>query len=334
MKQYKTTKIFIIFTITIMTAACSSFKLRENKERGVSPITIGLDRVNYPFSRSSIEERKKQTWQIGSFRFDKKVIYQAQKKLKRLGYNPGPLDGIWGPKTQKAIKKFQQDNSLLVTGNLDEQTRLQLMHIVNGEQEAVKSSVDRPPKYSLMTAEEARQIIEGHIKNKDIELEAFLFYRKHSKDSESEIFIDVFQGIKFDSKNYLVLALCKPAYMIEIPSKGLQDKLAKLKIDIPDSSLSFTFNGVFYSTVDLEVKTNLVFSYTDQNGFISDDIIPKGGYEWFAGEYGLHLGNMLILFQSPLKKKFLRSRLSQADVMVVKLSSQRDKGIFLDLYQQ
>lgn len=26
-------------------------------------------------------------------------IYQAHKKLKELGYDPGPSDGIWGKKT-------------------------------------------------------------------------------------------------------------------------------------------------------------------------------------------------------------------------------------------
>lgn len=51
------------------------------------------------------------------------TIYQAQKRLADLGYNPGAIDGIWGKKTEKAVKEFQRDNDLLVTGELDRDTK-------------------------------------------------------------------------------------------------------------------------------------------------------------------------------------------------------------------
>ncbi|NIV98655.1 hypothetical protein GWN26_05700, partial [Candidatus Saccharibacteria bacterium] len=46
-------------------------------------------------------------------------VYQVQKKLKELGYDPGAIDGIWGKKTTSAIRRFQRDNGLHVTGQLD-----------------------------------------------------------------------------------------------------------------------------------------------------------------------------------------------------------------------
>lgn len=49
-------------------------------------------------------------------------IYQAQQRLQQLGYNPGPLDGMRGKKTARAIKKFQQDNGLSVSGKIDQAT--------------------------------------------------------------------------------------------------------------------------------------------------------------------------------------------------------------------
>jgi ankyrin repeat protein len=55
------------------------------------------------------------------------TIYQAQKNLKELGYDPGSPDGIWGKKTASAIKRFQLDNGLPVTGILDAQTRAKLI---------------------------------------------------------------------------------------------------------------------------------------------------------------------------------------------------------------
>jgi len=49
-------------------------------------------------------------------------IERVQIKLKKLGYNPGKIDGILGPNTKKAIKKFQKDNNLNPTGQLDSYT--------------------------------------------------------------------------------------------------------------------------------------------------------------------------------------------------------------------
>lgn len=54
------------------------------------------------------------------------TVYQAQKKLQELGYNPGPLDGIWGKKTEISVKQFQRDNGLTVIGRLDEETKKRL----------------------------------------------------------------------------------------------------------------------------------------------------------------------------------------------------------------
>ena len=54
-------------------------------------------------------------------------VYQAQKKLQELGYDPGTMDGIWGKKTTSARKRFQRENGLPVTGQLDKRTRAELI---------------------------------------------------------------------------------------------------------------------------------------------------------------------------------------------------------------
>lgn len=43
-------------------------------------------------------------------------VLHAQKRLKELGFNPGPLDGIYGPETEAAVKAFQTKNGLQVDG--------------------------------------------------------------------------------------------------------------------------------------------------------------------------------------------------------------------------
>ena len=53
-------------------------------------------------------------------------IYEAQIALNKLGYNSGKPDGIWGELTESALIKFQRDSELLVTGQLDDQTKKKL----------------------------------------------------------------------------------------------------------------------------------------------------------------------------------------------------------------
>lgn len=56
----------------------------------------------------------------------KNEIKKAQEKLNDLGYNCGTPDGIIGSKTKKAIKSFQKDNDLKVTGTLNSETKKKL----------------------------------------------------------------------------------------------------------------------------------------------------------------------------------------------------------------
>ncbi|SEH44789.1 peptidoglycan L-alanyl-D-glutamate endopeptidase CwlK [Halobacillus karajensis] len=46
-----------------------------------------------------------------------KDVKEVQKKLNKLGYNPGLIDGIYGPKTKTAIKAFQHQEGLEVDGS-------------------------------------------------------------------------------------------------------------------------------------------------------------------------------------------------------------------------
>jgi len=54
------------------------------------------------------------------------LIRMVQLTLKDSGFDPGPTDGILGPKTREAVKRFQRKNELEPTGEIDEQTINQL----------------------------------------------------------------------------------------------------------------------------------------------------------------------------------------------------------------
>lgn len=43
-------------------------------------------------------------------------VWTLQARLQRLGYDPGPLDGQFGPQTEQAVRQFQQASSLAVDG--------------------------------------------------------------------------------------------------------------------------------------------------------------------------------------------------------------------------
>jgi Putative peptidoglycan binding domain len=51
----------------------------------------------------------------------------AQQALRDKGFDPGPIDGVHGPRTTAAIREFQAKEKLPVTGNLDAETRQHLM---------------------------------------------------------------------------------------------------------------------------------------------------------------------------------------------------------------
>lgn len=66
-------------------------------------------------------------------------IKDVQQALKEKGFDPGPIDGVMGPKTRDALKSFQSANNLKATGKLDEQTAQQL-GVEAGQKSAMRES--------------------------------------------------------------------------------------------------------------------------------------------------------------------------------------------------
>jgi len=54
------------------------------------------------------------------------ALSTAQQLLSNLGYSPGNADGVMGRNTKKAIKQFQKDKGLPVTGELNDTTLQQM----------------------------------------------------------------------------------------------------------------------------------------------------------------------------------------------------------------
>ena len=50
------------------------------------------------------------------------TVFEMQERLNELGYKLGAIDGVSGPRTVEALKKFQSDNKLPPTGTIDAET--------------------------------------------------------------------------------------------------------------------------------------------------------------------------------------------------------------------
>jgi hypothetical protein len=49
-------------------------------------------------------------------------VQDIQRALEANGYDPGRMDGFMDNDTRAAIREFQKDNDLVVTGSIDEKT--------------------------------------------------------------------------------------------------------------------------------------------------------------------------------------------------------------------
>lgn len=55
-----------------------------------------------------------------------RFVREAQRTLRELGYQPGPLDGVVGRKTREALEKYQRSEGIEITRRLDPETMARL----------------------------------------------------------------------------------------------------------------------------------------------------------------------------------------------------------------
>jgi peptidoglycan hydrolase-like protein with peptidoglycan-binding domain len=72
------------------------------------------------------------------------MVKQVQMKLHDGGYyKQGPVDGVWGPGTEVAVRAFQKDHNLGSTGQLDVPT-LQALNVTSGPAVANNTAPTQP----------------------------------------------------------------------------------------------------------------------------------------------------------------------------------------------
>lgn len=68
------------------------------------------------------------------------VVRQQQLLLSFLDYDVGTIDGITGPKTQAAIRKFQSDYGISATGIWNSQTETKIREIIGNPEKEKKNT--------------------------------------------------------------------------------------------------------------------------------------------------------------------------------------------------
>ena len=72
-------------------------------------------------------------------------VERAQKALKQMGHDPGPVDGVMGAQTSAALKAYQKKQGLSVTGQLDAATAAKLGESTAGGAPSAQTGGDTKP---------------------------------------------------------------------------------------------------------------------------------------------------------------------------------------------
>jgi hypothetical protein len=89
-------------------------------------------------------------------------IRDAQRMPRQIGFDPGPVDGLWGGKTERAVRAFQSwypSSPLAATGRLDDATFAALSAAVGAGM--TYSAATRPPKQPGLSLEGVPTVLDS-----------------------------------------------------------------------------------------------------------------------------------------------------------------------------
>lgn len=116
-------------------AASSDMQQQQPKAQEMQPQNSGKAQLQNGSQRSAQEQQKGSPKAAQSAANDKpnspqrlsrQEIRQVQQTLDKDGFHAGSADGLWGPETRNAIKKFQQSKDIRADGRLNRQTMADL----------------------------------------------------------------------------------------------------------------------------------------------------------------------------------------------------------------
>lgn len=128
---------------------------------------------------------------IGTVSGRNPLVEEIQKILKDEGLYPGPVDGIMGKQTRKAIKEFQKTKGLNATGKIDLSTNLALKKEKGLTKQFSKKEPDTilsSRKTMPLVSKDAKAEVEAKDAKKKVEIQdEIMSYRSKSKDRVKQI---------------------------------------------------------------------------------------------------------------------------------------------------
>jgi len=121
-------------------------KIRDKAEGKTDTIGDKMDRAWDKTKAKTREVKDKVKDKLSATDRANGDVRAAQQALRDKGFNPGPIDGVMGPRTTAAVKDFQEKENLTVTGSLDAETNARLM--ASGPPAASPASEPRAKKQS------------------------------------------------------------------------------------------------------------------------------------------------------------------------------------------
>lgn len=76
--------------------------------------------------RASTRKPRRRNTRAGQQAPTRERYTEIQQALIARGYGAGPATGVWGPEWAEAVKRFQRDNGLEITGKLNSLTLIAL----------------------------------------------------------------------------------------------------------------------------------------------------------------------------------------------------------------
>lgn len=91
-------------------------------QSAVLTIVLAFGMTGVAFAQPNTNSQTKNTQTLNSNSYSQSEVKSAQQKLKDDGYYNGKIDGVDGPMTRTAIRKYQQSEHLTANGRLDRET--------------------------------------------------------------------------------------------------------------------------------------------------------------------------------------------------------------------
>jgi hypothetical protein len=99
----------------------TSYSVRRGEERQETGTHDGCVKV-YAVCQRGAAERHAPVYYVEAPNMDPNVVRQIQQALSQKGENPGPIDGIYGPRTAAAVSAFQSSKGLVADGEVGPKT--------------------------------------------------------------------------------------------------------------------------------------------------------------------------------------------------------------------